>query len=64
MGNNVGPSQGWDEGDLDRLSEVSDLDVTRAKEWNRAHMPAPFFKLNEAPVFETEEEAGEVVVGE
>jgi hypothetical protein len=57
MGNNVGPSQGWGEDDLDRLSTISDRDVQRAREWNRAHMPPPFFRLNEAPTFEMEEDA-------
>jgi hypothetical protein len=57
MGANVGPSQGWDEEDLDRLSSIDERDVQRAREWNRAHMPPPFFRLNEAPVRDTEEEA-------
>jgi len=63
MANNVGPSLNWSEEDLDRLSDPTDRDITRAKAWGRRLMPPPFHLLNDAPVFETEEEAIQAVTG-
>jgi hypothetical protein len=59
----VGPSLNWDEEDLDRLSDPTDRDVSRAKGWNRRHMPAPFYELSAADGYDTEEEAQDAATG-